>query len=129
MTRAIVVGPYPPAADATAATTLTEVRSLRAAGRDVVVVSPEPSAARVTAAPDTRRGARIIARLVRGADVVVWIGPEPPDAVARALRRVPDVRMIVRASQRADALSVVERVELLRAGLPTFVRSFVPRRH
>ena len=85
MSRAVVVGPYPPTAEPAGAISLAEARALRAAGHDVLVISPEPSAARVTAAPSTRRGARRIARLVQGADVVVWIGPNPPAVIAHAV--------------------------------------------
>jgi hypothetical protein len=128
VSRAVVVGPYPPTADPVGAVTLAEVRALRAAGHDVLVVSPEPSAARVTASPSIRRGARRIARLVRGADVVVWIGTDPPAAVARALRDGPDVR-VVRTSVAAPSSSgLAERVRLVRAGGPTFARSLRRRR-
>ena len=123
MSRAVVVGPYPPTADPAGAVTLAEVRALRAEGLDVLVISPEPSAARVDASPQTRHGARRIAQLVRGADVVVWVGPEPPAAVARALRDVADVRMRAASPQPRPSPGITERLELLRAGAPTFVRS------
>jgi hypothetical protein len=128
VSRAVVVGPYPPTADPAGAVALAEVRALRAAGHDVLVISPAPSAARVTASPDTRRGARQIERLVRGADIVVWIGLEPPDVVRRALRAVPDVRVHTTTSVPTSSVGVVERVKLLRAGAPTFVRSVRPHR-
>jgi len=123
VSRAIVVGPYPPTADPAGAVTLAEVRALRAEGLDVLVISPEPSAARVDACPQTRHGARRIARLVRGADVVVWVGPEPPAAVARALRDVADVRVHAASPQPRPSPGIAERLERLRAGAPTFVRS------
>ena len=132
MSRAVVVGPYPPSADPSSAITLAEVRALRDAGHDVVVVSPEPSAARIAASPSTRRGERRIARLVRGAAIVVWVGTDPPGAVARAMRDGPDVRAITspdaEARSRGIAELTVERVKLARAGAPTFVRS-LRRRH
>jgi hypothetical protein len=123
MSRAVVVGPYPPTSDPAASITLAEVRALRAAGHDVLVISPEPSAARVDAAPGTRRGARRIAHLVRGADLVVWIGSDPPDAVTRALRDVPDVRTHASDPRAVPLPNVTERIELLRSGAPTFLRS------
>jgi hypothetical protein len=132
MTRVVVVGPYPPTADPAGAVTLTEVRAVRAAGHDVLVLSPEPSAARAHAPPTTRRGARRIASLVRGADVVVWVGAEPPAVVARVLRDVADVRMHATATQSAPSRGVVrlaiERMKVIRAGAPTWVRSLSGRR-
>ena len=123
MTRAVVVGPYPPTADPAGVLALAEVRALRAEGHDVLVISPEPSAARVDADPATRRGARRIARLVRGADLVVWVGPESPEGVERALRDVGEVRTHRTAPPLASPPGVTERIKLLRAGAPTFVRS------
>ena len=132
MSRAVVVGPYPPTADSAGAITLAEVRGLRAAGHDVLVISPEPSAARVDASPQTRRGARRIARLVRGADVVVWVGAEPPMVVARVLHDVADVRTHATATQSALspglARLAIERMQVIRAGAPTWVRSLSRRR-
>jgi hypothetical protein len=132
VTRVVVVGPYPPTADPAGAVTLAEVRALRAAGRDVLVLSPEPSAARADAPPTTRRGARRIASLVRGADVVVWVGAEPPAVVARVLRDVTDVRMHATATQSAPSRGLVrlaiERMKVIRAGAPTWVRSLSRRR-
>ena len=128
MSRAVVVGPYPPTADPAGAISLDEVRALRAAGHDVVVISPEPSAARVTAPPYTRRGARRIAQLVRGADVVVWVGADPPASVARALGSVADVRIVAAPVATPSARDLAEQMELVRAGGPTFVRSLRRRR-
>jgi len=124
VSRAVVVGPYPPTADPAGATTLAEVRALRAVGHDVLVISPEPSAARVTASPSTWRGARRIVRLVRDADVVIWVGGAPPEVIARALRDVPDVRTHAAAPRAPSEPGFADRVELVRAGGPTFVRSF-----
>jgi len=123
VSRAVVVGPYPPTADPAGAVTLAEVRALRAEGHDVLVISPEPSAARVDASPQTRRGARRIAHLLRGADVAVWVGPAPPEAIERALRDVPDVRRHAASPPIAEPPSVADRLERLRAGTPTFARS------
>ncbi len=123
MSRAVVVGPYPPTADPAGAITLAEVRALRAEGHDVLVISPEPSAARVDADPTTRRGARRIERLVRGADLVVWVGPAPSGTVERALRDVGEVRTHSRDPRPMSSPGVTERIELLRGGAPTFVRS------
>jgi hypothetical protein len=127
VSRAVVVGPYPPTADPAGAVTLAEVRALRADGHDVLVISPEPSAARVDAAPHTRRGARRIAHLVRDAEIVVWVGAPPPEVVARALRAVLDVRTHRTMSAASEPTSVADRLELLRAGAPTFVRSLARR--
>jgi hypothetical protein len=127
VSRAVVVGPYPPTADPAGAITLAEVRALRAHGHDVLVVSPEPSAARVDASPDSRRGARRIARLVRGADIVVWVGATPPATIEAALRDVPEVRRHAASPPGAEPLSVPDRLELLRAGTPTFLRRVRPR--
>ena len=124
----MVVGPYPPTADPAGAVTLAQVRALRADGHDVLVISPEPSAARVNAAPHTRRGARRIAHLVRDAEIVVWVGAPPPDVVARALRAVPDVRRHDAPPLVIEPPGVAERVELLRAGAPTLLRSLRLRR-
>jgi hypothetical protein len=123
VSRAVVVGPYPPTADPAGAITLAEVRALRAAGHDVLVISPEPSAARVDADPATPRGARRIARLVRGADIVVWVGREPAGVVVRALRDVPEVRTRATASTGPDPRRLADRLRLARAGAPTFVRT------
>jgi hypothetical protein len=127
MTRAVVVGPYPPSPDPAAAATLAEVRALRGEGHDVLVISPEPSAARIDASPTTRRGARRIARSIARADVVVWVGEEPPRVVAHALRDIPDVRIrfMPRPTEPTAGIAeqVLTRAALLRAGAPTFVRS------
>ena len=126
MSRVVVVGPYPPTADPAGAITLAEVRALRADGHDVLVISPDPSAARVDASPRTRRGARRITHLVKGADLVLWVGTEPPPAIERVLRAVPEVRVHA-APTSTESPSVAERLELLRAGAPTFVRSLLRR--
>jgi hypothetical protein len=129
--RAVVVGPYPPTADPAGAITLAEVRALRADGYDVLVISRERSAARVDASPRTRRGARRIARLVQGADLVLWVGAEPPPAVIeRVLRDVGELRMrtTTTAPSAGPSPGVGDRLELLRAGAPTLLRSVGRRR-
>jgi hypothetical protein len=126
VSRAVVVGAFPPTADPAGAITLAEVRGLRAEGHDVLVISPEPSAARVDASPYTRRGARRVASLVRGADLVVWVGAEPPGIIERALRDVPDVRTHATTSLSTPAHTFADRLKLLRAGAPTFLRSLRP---
>jgi hypothetical protein len=65
---------------------------------------------------------------VRGADIVVWVGPKPTAVVEHVLRSVSEVRVHTTTSTTASPLGAVERVELVRAGAPTFVRRFV-RRH
>ena len=127
MSRAVVVGPYPPTGDPIGEITLAEVRALRADGHDVLVISPEPSAARVYASPHARRGARRIARLLRGADIVVWVGAAPPGVIERALRDVPDSRTRSATPMRRRPPGLAERMQLLRAGSPTFVRGLLRR--
>jgi hypothetical protein len=129
VSRAVVVGPYPPTPEPAGAISLAEVRALRAAGHDVLVISPEPSAARVNAAPATRRGARRIARLVQGADVVVWVGADPPPAVARVLRVVPEFRVVATPVDVPPPRGLGEQLELARSGGPTFTRSLRRRHH
>ena len=67
----VVFGPYPPAPGAASAATLDEVRGLLAAGADVRVISPAPSAAHDSA--DLRRpdGALRFAQAAVGADRLV----------------------------------------------------------
>ncbi len=70
MSRVVVAGPYPTMPGPESAATFALVRRLVAAGDDVTVVSPLPSAAHHTADPGGPRGAARLASLVRGADVV-----------------------------------------------------------
>jgi len=128
VSRAVVIGPYPPTGDPTGAIALAEVRALRADGHDVLVISPEPSAARVDASPQTRRGARRIARLLRGADIVVWVGAAPPGVIERALRDVPDVRTRAATPTSTRPPGFGDRLQLVRAGTPTLVRGLLRRR-
>jgi hypothetical protein len=105
MTRAVVVGPYPPTADPLGDITLARVRDLRAQGYSVDVVSPEPSAARHHFRADTVLGRWRLGRVTRGADLVVTV---PNDETVSASTPTFGVR---------------ERVERWRAGAPTLVRS------
>jgi hypothetical protein len=93
------------------------------------VISPEPSAARLSAAPSTRRGARRIARVIEGADVVIWVGADPPPVVARALGEVADVRVVTAPVAASSSPDLAEQIELVRAGGPTFLRTRRRRRH
>lgn len=70
MSRVVVAGPYPTMPGPESAATFALVRRLVAAGDDVTVVSPLPSAAHHTADPGGPRGAAKLAQLVRGADVL-----------------------------------------------------------
>lgn len=68
MTRVVVAAPYPNSPGPEAAATLSLVRRLVAAGDDVTVISPTPSAAHHHADPGGPRGAVRLARLAAGAD-------------------------------------------------------------
>jgi hypothetical protein len=70
VSRVVVAGPYPTMPGPEAAATFSLVRRLVAAGDDVTVISPQPSAAHHTADPGGPRGAARLASLVRGADVL-----------------------------------------------------------
>lgn len=69
--RVVVVGPYPPIPGASSAATLEQVRGLLAAGNDVRVISPTPSAAHAQA--DLRRPADAwrLGRLAFGAEHLI----------------------------------------------------------
>ena len=73
--RVVVFGEYPPFPTPGAAATLATVRSLLAAGREIEVVSPQPSAAHHHADPGNPRGAARLARLVGGAELVARLDP------------------------------------------------------
>ena len=73
--RVVVYGEYPPFPTPGAAATLTTVRNLLAAGREIEVVSPQPSAAHHHADPGNPRGAARLARLVGGAELVARLDP------------------------------------------------------
>lgn len=68
--RVVVAAPYPTMPGPEAAASFALVRRLVAAGEDVTVVSPQPSAAHHHADPGGPRGAAKLARLLRGAEVV-----------------------------------------------------------
>jgi hypothetical protein len=73
--RVVVFGEYPPFPTPGAAATLATVRNLLAAGRDIEVVSPQPSAAHHHADPGNPKGAARLARLVGGAELVARFDP------------------------------------------------------
>jgi hypothetical protein len=73
--RVVVFGEYPPFPTPGAAATLATVRDLLAAGREVEVVSPQPSAAHHHADPGNPKGAAKLARLVGGAELVARLDP------------------------------------------------------
>ena len=73
--RVVVYGEYPPFATPGAAATLATVRNLLAAGREIEVVSPQPSAAHHHADPGNPRGAARLARLVGGAEFLARLDP------------------------------------------------------
>ena len=131
MTRVVVLGPYPPAANPAADTVLDAVRALRAGGLRVTVVSLEPSAAPAWGDPTRRAGARRVARAVRDAECVVWFTPDgarPAPVARRALARVGVVERRAIAPHPATATSWTGRVRRLRAGTPTWVRTRWPGR-
>jgi hypothetical protein len=135
MTRVVVIGPYPPTDDPAGDAVLETVRRLRADGATVTVVSPTPSAAPEHG--DARRwaGARRIARVVRGADRVVWFATEgatPAPPLRRALARVAsvDCRLVgtgPHPTAEGPDGSVSARARWLRAGLPTYLRTLRAR--
>ena len=130
MTRVVVVGPYPPAADPVADTVLATVRDLRAAGATVVVASPRPSAAPLTADPTTRTGAARLAPVVAGADRVVWFAPPAARPHRRLRRRLDGVELTVHpvAAPGPSGPGLAGRARRLRAGAPTWVRGVRRRR-
>ena len=68
--RVVVAAPYPTMPGPEAAASFALVRRLVAAGDDVTVISPQPSAAHHHADPGGPRGAARLARLLRGVEVV-----------------------------------------------------------
>jgi hypothetical protein len=129
----VVIGPYPPSPDPAADAVLATVRALRAAGDTVTVVSSEPSAAPVHGDPSRPVGAARAARVVRGADRVVWYAPDGVTA-ARPLRRalatvatVERRRLPARPDDEPTRRSWGARVRRVRAGAPTFVRTAARR--
>jgi hypothetical protein len=75
MTRVVVYGEYPPTPGAAAEETLAAVRARLAAGAEVEVVSPRPSAAHHHADLATVRVAARLARLAAGADLELTLDP------------------------------------------------------
>jgi hypothetical protein len=73
--RVVVFGEDPPFPTPGAAATLATVRNLLAAGREIEVVSPQPSAAHHHADPGNPRGAARLARIVGGAELVARLDP------------------------------------------------------
>jgi hypothetical protein len=73
--RVVVYGEYPPYTTPGAVATLATVRSLLADGREIEVVSPQPSAAHHHADVGNPRGAAKLARLVGGAELVARLDP------------------------------------------------------
>lgn len=69
--RTVVVGPYPTMGGPEARVTQQRVRDLLAQGREVLVVSPRPSAAHLHADPGSPRGAARLAALLDSSDELV----------------------------------------------------------
>jgi glycosyltransferase involved in cell wall biosynthesis len=69
--RILMVTPYPPLRDGLAQYAVQEVKRLRAAGNDVEVLSPEPSAAHYHLDLLSRRGPLALAKRVAGYDRVI----------------------------------------------------------
>ena len=102
--RVVVAAPYPTMPGPESAATFGMVRGLVAAGDDVTIVSPSPSAAQHHADPGGPRGAAKLARLIGGADLLhlrldasaLGASSESPRmlpariALNGVLRRVPD---------------------------------------
>lgn len=73
--RVVVFGEYPPFSTPGAVATLATVRSLLEAGREIEVVSPQPSAAHHHADPGNPIGAVRLARIVGRAELVARLDP------------------------------------------------------
>jgi hypothetical protein len=73
--RVVVFGEYPPFSTPGAAATLATVRSLLEAGREIEVVSPQPSAAHHHADPGNPLGAVRLARIVGHSELVARLDP------------------------------------------------------
>jgi hypothetical protein len=73
--KVVVYGEYPPFRTPGAVATMATVRNLLAAGREIEVVSPQPSAAHHHADPGNPRGAARLARLVGGAELIARLDP------------------------------------------------------
>jgi hypothetical protein len=73
--RVVIYGEYPPFPTPGAMATMASVRSFLAAGRDIEVVSPRPSAAHHHADAGNPKGAAKLALIVRGAEFVARLDP------------------------------------------------------
>ncbi len=73
--RVVVYGEYPPFPTPGAAATLASVRSLLAAGREIEVVSPRPSAAHHHGDAGNPKGAAKLVLIVWGAEFVARLDP------------------------------------------------------
>ena len=106
----VVFGPYPPAPGVASAATLDEVRRLLAAGADVRVISPAPSAAHDSA--DLRRpdGALRFAQAAVGADRLV-LRLEGDLLTSKARRGELPARLAVAAALRSSRTSTVHLPE------------------
>lgn len=110
MTRVVVAGPYPNSPGPEAAATLSLVRRLVAAGDDVTVISPTPSAAHHHADPGGPRGAVRLARLAAGAEslhlrldaAALAVGAEAPLLLPARLALGALVRRAPRSEIRLD---------------------------
>ena len=103
MSRIVIYGEYPPSPGPSAAATLESVRSHLAGSADVQVVSPLPSAAHHTADLGTVRGAALLARLARGADLDLTLDPA---LLAGKGRRAPAQALLALAIHRAQHSTV-----------------------
>ena len=75
MNRVVIYGEYPPTGGPAAEATLAAVRAHLAGGAEVVVMSPEPSAAHHHADLGTVSGVVRLARLAAGADLELALNP------------------------------------------------------
>jgi hypothetical protein len=120
--RVLVAGPYPPTPDPVGDVVLEHVRLLRRGGDAVTVVSPKPSAAHMTADLTTPRGSAELARLARGAnllvvhytsDLAVASGPRvlrtaAGVALRRALKSVDRIEVVIHRVDQHDDGAVLE---------------------
>jgi glycosyltransferase involved in cell wall biosynthesis len=107
--RILVVTPYPPIRDGIAAYAVQQVMSLRAAGHDVEVLSPQPSAAHHHLDLRSPRGPLALARRARGYDrVILHFHPDlfaPPTASARRrARQTAGLLAVVRAAREMEVV-------------------------
>jgi glycosyltransferase involved in cell wall biosynthesis len=106
--RILMITPYPPARDGLAQYAVQEVKRLRAAGHDVEVLSPGPSAAHHHLDLLGVRGALALTRRVRGYDkVIVQYHP----AIFLPIHSTPRERALV-YSALATAWTAAHEVEL-----------------